>query len=76
MATPKAKVVDFEAQVAAMIEAKPTVISSIMGLYPQEVVRKMKDAGRRRKSSQTSASECRQKSKNPGSIVTGFPVGH
>ncbi|CAK9036981.1 unnamed protein product [Durusdinium trenchii] len=38
-----AKVVDFEAQVAAMIEAKPTVISSIMGLYPQEVVRKMKE---------------------------------
>ena len=35
--------VDFDAQVAAMISAGPEVISSIMGVYPVEVVKKMKE---------------------------------
>ena len=34
---------DFEAQVAAMIDAKPQVISSIMGVYPPHLVKRMKD---------------------------------
>lgn len=38
-----AKLVDFEAQVAAMIDAKPQVISSIMGVYPPHLVKRMKD---------------------------------
>lgn len=38
-----AKLVDFEAQVAAMIDAKPEVISSIMGVYPPHLVKRMKE---------------------------------
>jgi nitronate monooxygenase len=34
---------DFESQCEAMLEAGPSVISSIMGLYPAEFVRRMKD---------------------------------
>jgi nitronate monooxygenase len=40
-----AKLVDFAAQCEAMLEAKPTAISSIMGLYPPEFVKRMKAAG-------------------------------
>jgi len=36
--------VDFEAQCAAMLEAGPAVISSIMGVYPPEFVAEMKAA--------------------------------
>lgn len=36
---------DFERQCDAMIELRPSVISSIMGLYPDRFVRRMKDAG-------------------------------
>ncbi len=36
---------DFGAQCRAMLEAGPTVISSIMGLYPAEMVKRMKDRG-------------------------------
>eukprot|EP00435_Cladocopium_sp_Y103_P029018 s64_g7.t1 len=38
-----AKLVDFEAQAAAMIDAKPEVISSIMGVYPPHLVKRMKE---------------------------------
>jgi nitronate monooxygenase len=36
---------DFAAQCEAMLEARPTVISSIMGLYAPEFVQRMTDAG-------------------------------
>jgi nitronate monooxygenase len=36
---------DFERQCDAVIELRPSVISSIMGLYPDHFVRRMKDAG-------------------------------
>ncbi len=37
--------IDFEAQCEAMLQATPTVISSIMGLYTPAFVQGMKDAG-------------------------------
>ncbi|CAE7368179.1 unnamed protein product [Symbiodinium natans] len=40
-----ATIVDFDAQVAAMIEARPAVISSIMGLYSAKHVEQMKAHG-------------------------------
>jgi nitronate monooxygenase len=40
-----AKLPDFEAQCEAMLEAGPTIISSIMGLYPPAFVARMKAAG-------------------------------
>lgn len=43
LGTEDAKLVDFEAQVAAMIDAKPEVISSIMGVYPPHLVKRMKE---------------------------------
>jgi nitronate monooxygenase len=36
---------DFEAQCAAMLEAGPAIVSSIMGLYPERFVARMKDRG-------------------------------
>lgn len=36
---------DFDAQCEAMLAARPTVISSIMGLYPAAFVQRIKDAG-------------------------------
>ena len=38
------KLIDFEAQCDAMIDAGPHVISSIMGLYPDDIVERMKAA--------------------------------
>jgi nitronate monooxygenase len=40
-----ARLLDFGAQCEAMLEARPTAISSIMGLFPPEVVRRAKAAG-------------------------------
>lgn len=39
-----AKPIDFEAQCDAMIDAGPHVISSIMGLYPDDIVERIKTA--------------------------------
>lgn len=36
---------DFAAQVEAVIEARPRIVSSIMGLYPPDVVARLKDRG-------------------------------
>jgi nitronate monooxygenase len=36
---------DFDAQCEAMLEAGPTIISSIMGLYPDRFVARLKDKG-------------------------------
>jgi nitronate monooxygenase len=40
-----AALVDFAAQCDAMLDAQPTVISSIMGLYPPDFVTRMKQRG-------------------------------
>lgn len=40
-----AKLQDFEAQCAALIAARPAVVSSIMGLYPEAIVRNFKATG-------------------------------
>ena len=40
-----AAILDFDAQCAAMLEASPPIISSIMGLYPPEFVQRMKSRG-------------------------------
>ena len=40
-----APLLDFNAQCDAMLAAGPRVISSIMGLYPAQFVKRMKDAG-------------------------------
>lgn len=42
--TADAKLIDFEAQCDAMIDAGPHVISSIMGLYPEDIVERIKAA--------------------------------
>ncbi|MHA6263755.1 NAD(P)H-dependent flavin oxidoreductase [Arenibacterium sp. CAU 1754] len=39
------KLQDFDAQCDAMLAAGPSVISSIMGVYPEEFIQKMKDRG-------------------------------
>jgi len=39
------KLQDFEAQCEAMIEAAPTIVSSIMGVYPPAVVERLKARG-------------------------------
>ncbi len=36
---------DFEAQCDAMLEAGPAIISSVMGLYPHDFIRRMKSRG-------------------------------
>ncbi len=36
---------DFEAQCEAMLEAGPAIISSVMGLYPPDFIRRMKQRG-------------------------------
>lgn len=48
---------DFAAQCAALLDAEPTVISSIMGVYPAEFVRRMKDRGIRWFATATTVSE-------------------
>src|SRR5262249_48654749 len=39
------KLPDFDAQCDAMLEARPTAISSIMGVYPPSFVARLKDRG-------------------------------
>ena len=50
---------DFEAQCRAMIEARPTAISSIMGLYPPSFVAEMKAQGIRWFATATTLAEAR-----------------
>lgn len=51
---------DFEAQCAALIEAGPSVVSSIMGVYPEEMIQKMKARGIRWYATVTTVAEARQ----------------
>lgn len=50
---------DFAAQCEALLEIRPTAISSIMGLYPEEFVRRMKARGIRWIATVTTVGEAR-----------------
>ena len=50
---------DFDAQCEALLEAKPTVVSSIMGLYPAAFVAEMKARGLRWFATATTVAEAR-----------------
>src|SRR4051812_2000447 len=50
---------DFEAQCEAMLEAGPTIISSIMGLYPDRTVARMKAKGIKWFATATTVSEAK-----------------
>lgn len=50
---------DFAAQCDAILDAGPAVVSSIMGLYPPEVVARMKDKGIRWIANATTVAEAR-----------------
>jgi len=50
---------DFTAQCGAMLEARPRIISSIMGLYPEEFVAKMKARGIAWRATATTVAEAR-----------------
>lgn len=50
---------DFTAQCAATLEARPTAISSIMGLFPPDHVRRMKSAGVKWLATATTVKEAR-----------------
>ena len=51
---------DFDAQCAAMLATGPAVISSIMGLYPEPFVARMKDQGIKWFATVTTVAEARQ----------------
>jgi nitronate monooxygenase len=55
-----AKLPDFAAQCEAMLEAGPTAISSIMGLYPQDFVARCKARGVKWFATATTVAEARQ----------------
>jgi nitronate monooxygenase len=50
---------DFAAQCDALLAARPTAVSSIMGLYPEPFVRRLKDAGIAWFANVTTAAEAR-----------------
>jgi nitronate monooxygenase len=52
--------IDFAAQVEAMLEAGPTVVSSIMGVYPEPIVRRMKARGIKWFAHATTVAEARE----------------
>lgn len=51
--------IDFEAQCEAMLEAGPAIVSSIMGVYPPEIVARMKEKGIRWLANVTTVGEAR-----------------
>lgn len=51
--------IDFDAQCAAMLDAGPAIVSSIMGVYPPAVVQRMKDRGIRWFANVTTVAEAR-----------------
>lgn len=53
------KLLDFDAQFDAMLAAGPNVISSIMGVYPEDKVQRMKDQGIKWLAVVTTVSEAR-----------------
>jgi nitronate monooxygenase len=68
---------DFAAQCEAMLEAGPTVISSIMGLYPDRFVARMKAAGIKWLATATTVSEAKA-AQNAGAdavIAQGMEAG-
>jgi nitronate monooxygenase len=52
--------IDFAAQCEAMLEAGPAIVSSIMGVYPADVVARMKDKGIRWFANVTTVAEARE----------------
>jgi nitronate monooxygenase len=59
---------DFDAQCDAMLEAGPAIISSIMGLYPERFVRRLKSEGIRWFATATTVTEA-QLAENAGADV-------
>jgi nitronate monooxygenase len=51
--------IDFAAQCEAMLEAGPAIVSSIMGVYPPEIVARMKERGIRWLANVTTVAEAR-----------------
>ncbi len=51
--------IDFDAQCAAMLEAGPALVSSIMGVYPPAIVARMKEKGIRWLANVTTVGEAR-----------------
>ncbi|MGE0697986.1 MAG: NAD(P)H-dependent flavin oxidoreductase [Hyphomicrobiaceae bacterium] len=54
-----APLMDFEAQCEAMLEAGPAIVSSIMGIYPEPFVARLKDRGIRWLANVTTVAEAR-----------------
>jgi nitronate monooxygenase len=52
--------IDFAAQCEAMLEVGPAIVSSIMGVYPADVVARMKDKGIRWLANVTTVAEARE----------------
>lgn len=52
--------IDFAAQCEAMLEVGPTTVSSIMGVYPPEIVARMKEKGIRWLANVTTVAEARE----------------
>ena len=68
---------NFEAQCAAIVAARPTVVSSIMGIFPEKAVRAFKDAGIAWFATTTTLAEARM-AKAAGAdaiIAQGFEAG-
>ena len=68
---------DFDAQCETFIEVKPTVVSSIMGVYPPAVVSRLKESGIAWFATATTVAEARR-AKDAGAdaiIAQGFEAG-
>jgi nitronate monooxygenase len=52
--------IDFDAQCEAMLEVGPAIVSSIMGVYPADVVARMKEKGIRWLANVTTVAEARE----------------
>jgi nitronate monooxygenase len=60
---------DFEEQCEAMLEAAPSIISSIMGVYPPEFVRRMKAKGIKWFATATTVTEARQAAEAGADVI-------
>jgi len=68
---------DFSAQCEAMLEAGPTIVSSIMGLYPPDYVARLKAAGIRWFANATTVAEARaaEKAGADAIVAQGMEAG-
>lgn len=60
---------DFPQQCDSLLAARPTVVSSIMGLYPERFVARLKDAGIAWFASVTTAAEARQAERAGADVI-------